>query len=425
MSLKKQTGIAFALRIITALAAFGHNWILSRLLGAEGLGAYQLAFTVSIIGSIVASLGLNNAVLRLVSANIATENHGLAKGYYRRAIILVGLAAFVMTLIIQLSAKPIFLNFFPQKERLVPLIILMSGALIPTTLNNLFAELLKAFGNFKVSLLMQSGFAPLVTILCLSLYWLFYGSITVTYAIVIFVVALWITLLLSVYFFNKNKPPQLKGVEIVHNDKELLASSMPLWTVTIALTIMESLDILLIGIWIGVKEAGVYAIAKKIASLNVFFLASINTVIAPQFATLYAQNRITDLKNIAQKATKLLFWVGLLSLCIFSLFSTSLLGLFGNEFKEGWLLLIILSVGQFINVITGPVANLLIMTGHQALYRTNMILSSFITVMLFLLLIPTFSTVGAAVASAFGLAFENCRVAWLVHKKLGFYTLKL
>ena len=60
------------------------------------------------------------------------------------------------------------------------------------------------------------------------------------------------------------------------------------------------------------------------------------------------------------------------------------------------------------------------MTGHETFYRTNVILSFIITIILFLIMIPFFSMIGAAIASAFGLVFQNIRALWLVNKYLGF-----
>lgn len=426
MNLQKQTGIAFALKIITTFTAFAYNWILAKLLGAEELGAFQIALTITMIGSVIASLGLNNAVLRLVSANIAIENYGLAKGIYRRSILFVGLAALLLTLCIQLFTKTIFLHFFQQKEALLPLIISMSWAIIPLALNSLFVELLKACGKFQVSLIVQNGISFGIATIGLCICKLMVEEVTTMQSIFIFIAALWLTLLIAIYFFNKNKPHILRGdIKISYNNKELLTSSKPLWTVAIASMAMEYLGILIIGLWIGTTEAGIFAIAKKIAGLNSYLLISNSSIIAPQIASLYAQNKKEELKNMVQKATKMLFWSGLVSLIVFSFLSKTLLGVFGTDFIEGWLILIILSLGQFVNVATGVCDYLLIMTKHETLFRTNMIISSITTIILCFILIPIFSTIGAALASALGMVFQNGRASWLVEKKLGFYALNL
>ena len=47
------------------------------------------------------------------------------------------------------------------------------------------------------------------------------------------------------------------------------------------------------------------------------------------------------------------------------------MGFFGDEFISGTHLLQILVFGQIINVITGPVNNLLIMTGNESEMKIN------------------------------------------------------
>ena len=85
---------------------------------------------------------------------------------------------------------------------LVPLIVLMSWATIPTALNSLFGELLKAFGKFEISLFVQNGFSFIFGALGLLLGWLLIENISALQAIFIFITTLWLTLILAIYFFN-------------------------------------------------------------------------------------------------------------------------------------------------------------------------------------------------------------------------------
>src|SRR5688572_21812701 len=60
----------------------------------------------------------------------------------------------------------------------------------------------------------------------------------------------------------------------------------------------------------------------------------------------------------------------------------------------------ILSIGQFINVATGSVGVLLVMSGHEREYRNVQILAACVALALSFALIPSHGAVGAAIAAA-------------------------
>ncbi len=81
-------------------------------------------------------------------------------------------------------------------------------------------------------------------------------------------------------------------------------------------------------------------------------------------------------------------------------------------------MLVILALGHFIYVATGPVGYLLLMTGHEKVERNNVFLSAGISILLGLLLIPPYGIVGAAVATVIALVFKNLNSVRLVRKYL-------
>lgn len=98
------------------------------------------------------------------------------------------------------------------------------------------------------------------------------------------------------------------------------------------------------------------------------------------------------------------------------------MGLFGNEFLVGEVALIILSFGQFINAATGPVGNLLMMTGKQDVNRNIVIATTVITVILNAVLIPIYGIIGAAIVNVIGTILFNVIPYFLVKRYFGFYT---
>ena len=101
------------------------------------------------------------------------------------------------------------------------------------------------------------------------------------------------------------------------------------------------------------------------------------------------------------------------------------MSLFGKEFVNEGSILIILSAGQFINLITGSVGYLLQMTGHEHAYQKNLLYSFFLVSIGSLVIIPTYGITRAAYITSTSIAFTNLMCVYDVKKYLGFNTLKI
>ncbi len=86
---------------------------------------------------------------------------------------------------------------------------------------------------------------------------------------------------------------------------------------------------------------------------------------------------------------------------VFVLFGEQFLALaFGPDYAAGHTALAILAIGQLVNAGMGSVGVLLNMTGHERDTMRGVAIAAVANVLLSLVLIPLFSTVGAAVATA-------------------------
>ena len=81
-------------------------------------------------------------------------------------------------------------------------------------------------------------------------------------------------------------------------------------------------------------------------------------------------------------------------------FNDSFLLLFGKDFVQGGMALIILSLGQLINAATGPVGALLTMTGQERGAAVVLGAGATLNVLLSVILVPILGLLGAAIAAA-------------------------
>jgi O-antigen/teichoic acid export membrane protein len=133
---------------------------------------------------------------------------------------------------------------------------------------------------------------------------------------------------------------------------------------------------------------------------------------------LYAEGNTAALRRLAQQSA---FWTLVTAapaILVLMLVPDLILQIFGPQFRDGAWTLRILAFGQFVNVATGSVGVLLVMTGHEKLMRNIVAASAVLNLLGALVLVPRYGAIGAATSTACSLAFMKI-VSWLmVRKKL-------
>ena len=94
------------------------------------------------------------------------------------------------------------------------------------------------------------------------------------------------------------------------------------------------------------------------------------------------------------------------------------LSLYGRDFVNGYVALIILAVGQLLNSFCGFVGFLMMMTGHHNRAALVLSLSCVLNLILNMLFIPLWGMTGAALATAISLICWNLCMSWYVRKDL-------
>jgi O-antigen/teichoic acid export membrane protein len=412
--------VALVLKVAGAGLAFSFNVVLARMLGAEGAGLYFLALTLATVASVFGRLGLDNALLRFVSANVSISDWQAVKGVYRKGLSLAIVASAASSVLMFLAAPLLAERVFFKPALIWPL-RWMSLAVLPITLFTLHAEILKGLKRVRDSILAQSVLVPAFSLAGLFVLarpwgvngaaWAYTGAAALCASFG--------------YLSWRSSTPQLTGVAARFSTRELSQSSMPLfWSALLNLVMMWA-GTFFLGVWGTATDVGIFSIAMRTAGLTSFILIAINSVAAPKFAALYKQGDTKALASTARNSAKLMTLLAAPALLLFLLLPGWVMKVFGAEFSGGAAALAILAIGQFVNVATGSVGYLLIMSGHERLMRNAVFAAAILNVLLSICLIPLLGLLGASVASAFSLAFQNICAYCFVVRSLGISTIPL
>jgi O-antigen/teichoic acid export membrane protein len=289
-------------------------------------------------------------------------------------------------------------------------------AIAPVAMLVIQAEFFKAVGSPATGTFSQAVVPPLLLLTASIVLWL-QGAATVHAVFLAYVTAAVAAVALAMATW-RGRPRGIWRERGAFDTVRLLRTSMPLLLVNSMTLMLGWTDVLVLGIWRDAGEVGIYGIAMRVALLTTFILSAINVVVAPQFAALHAQGNTAALRRLAQQSAVWTLLTAAPVILILLLVPDLILQIFGPQFREGAGPLRILALGQLVNVATGSVGALLVMTGHEKLMRNIVAVSAALNLLGALALVPHYGPIGAAISTACALAFMNV-VSWLtVRKKL-------
>jgi O-antigen/teichoic acid export membrane protein len=174
------------------------------------------------------------------------------------------------------------------------------------------------------------------------------------------------------------------------------------------------------GVFLTGEDIAYLAVSAKIATSIALILTAVNTVVAPKFSHLYRSGDVSELENVFKEARNVSLLIGILPFLLIFVFAEQILWIFGDEFVNAKLVLLVIASGQFINAATGPVTYLLQMTGNEREFMKLTALVTAATVAATFVLTAVFGVLGAASAVAASAVALNLSSLALVRRRLGF-----
>ncbi len=405
-----------AVRAIGMATAFGFSIVLARLVGARGSGQYYLALTIALAGTTLASLGLHNASMRFIASYLETGDDGAARATQRSSL-RVTLATSLAVAAIVVALAPWLAGHAFHDPALGPVIRIMGASIVPATLLNIAAFGLRAARRSAASALVQTTGASALSLALLVPLASRLGTAGVAVA---YLTSQTVFLVIATRIWERTVPA--RGERTSLPVAPLLRVALPMLLVGSMNLLMRWTDTVMLGLWRPSSVVGVYGVVVRTAMLMVFVLEGFNSILAPKFAAMHAAGDREAMGRLAQRSTLAMTAASLPLLLAFTIVPTPILHVFGTDFAAGAAALTVLAVGQFVNVSTGAVGFLLLMTGNEVWMQGTIVVTAILNVTLNALLIPPYGMLGAAIATATCLAGMNLVLAYVVRRRLGIST---
>jgi O-antigen/teichoic acid export membrane protein len=179
-------------------------------------------------------------------------------------------------------------------------------------------------------------------------------------------------------------------------------------------------DVIMLGVLANAADVGIYRVASQAATLVVFLSAVVNAVISPHIARLFEAKDHGNLDKLCQVSCRIATAGAAPIIILYLFFGRALLSIiFGAEYEQGSIPLLILSCGYFIYAVMAPVGPLLSMTGHAWGATAGVALAAGSNILLNLILIPAYGIAGAASASFVAILLMHVFLGYYAYRRVG------
>lgn len=414
-SIRSGALLSMAVRGVGLVLGFALHILLSRTLGPDSYGRYAIVLGWALIFVIPSRLGLDTAALKYAALYHQVGDHHRLATFQRFSVrVMVTGASLWVSIGIGAAALAAWQS---GSDLNWPELLAFAAMVFPLAAIGYYSALLRAAGKIVASQVYEQVVRPLVLVAGLAGLAIF-GSVTLNSSLLLTAVGLWVVLAWIVSDAIRIHP--VPGGQIDPVDRKIwLKTGGTLLAISAIQELMNQVDIILLG-WAGQPgSAGLFSAASRLSSLVTFGLVAVAMVAASPIAVSHKNGDLEGMARIAVEAARLSTLVAIVIAVLLNLLAAPLLALFGASFVAAMPALAVLCVGGVINAMTGVVAYLLSMTGHERQLLWVVAAALVCNVVLNLALVPKWGATGAAVAAAGGISFLNIVAAILVRSRLG------
>ncbi|EGR1753101.1 hypothetical protein D3729_25620, partial [Vibrio parahaemolyticus] len=344
--------ITLSLWGIGAITTYGMSLVVTKSLAPKDAGAFFIFQTVIITVGMLASLGLNSFLPKLLGGCDKIENvrNQVVFIFYINIVLALTLGLFAVYALVSFSDGLFSLN------RHGPILVF---CILFHSLNCIISAFFQSvkrpnFSVFYLTILQQSVFCIIVIISAKESLNSVLNILLLSYVIS--------TIVMQVHVIKSYKNSFLnKGFD---NVKPVVNVIPYFFTILLLSIVINQLPMLLAGKLFSLVEVAALQIAIKLSAAAGIVVTAINTIVAPQFSFFSSRSKFDELKKVYVSSLGFVVLFTLPCILLFFLYSEEFMLYFGSEYGKYNLYLKLLLVGQVFNVVSGPSACFLTMVGN-------------------------------------------------------------
>jgi O-antigen/teichoic acid export membrane protein len=404
-----------------SLGSLAVNAILTRALTPEAVGIYFLAVSLVSFAAAIGRVGLNQAVVRLLTYEESAGGPVAAASVWRTTRRLGTTTAITSGLVLAFVVLPVLASSAFDSPRLGHLGPLLGLWCVIEALRLIAAEALRGFGNVGAATMLGDAGRQILFLLAVTSALLVTGVLSLVVVVASATTAGGVVLAVALVRLRL----RTAGIRVGETmpATEILQLAAPMMVTAVSLLAVSQGDVWLAATFLNDHDVGVYAATSRLVLLVVFPLHICNVVLTPVVARLHSRGKRTELERVLRLGATAAAVPTLVIVAVLLAGGDFVLDLvYGDVYRQGAAVLAVLACGQLVNALVGACGQALLMTGHQRLMMTVTAASGVLFVGGGALATWWLGSLGLAAASAITTAGRNLVLWRLARSRLGVRT---
>ncbi|WP_223546401.1 oligosaccharide flippase family protein [Priestia aryabhattai] len=375
--------------LLIQIAGFGGQIFLTRILSVEEIGKIKILQTYLGLALIIASVGINTAVLKLCSQKISEQEK---KAIFSTGVKINIFTSFFLVILTVILAHFQLLSGSKEVNNLLKIYLLQIPAL---TLSGLSVNYLQSQKKVQEISYIQS-ISKIIIILVST-------GIAYTFGFISYIQSLIVTNILTLFLLFPLLKNELKELLVTKINYKITASLLKIGSFAFGANLLGNMllnfNIILVSILTSnSREVGYYGIANLIITTLMMIPSTLNQIMIPYISEVSGDYE--KVKNILKKfRVRSIFLISIVSVVSASLVPILLPIVFGEEYSNSVVYFQILLVGMFFWSLYSPKGITLMSVGRTDLNFYTSLLSFVINLILNYVLIKKYGMIGAATAN--------------------------
>lgn len=412
-------GWSTAGRFVALPAGAAANVLIARTLQPGDVGSYFVIVNLVAIVALISMLGLNQGVVRGVSEAMTRGRPAAAGGVVRTSLQLTAVASVALGVVYLWLGHAVGHDLFSSDS-----IAAATGWIalfIPlTALRLLVPEAFRGFTDIKWATILGDAATNLTLAVALAAIVVGGWQTNLTQVLVISIALAAVLVGLSLGRLGNKVSPL--GVES-GGARALLWISLPLLATNLSWNLMVQIDTILLGAFRSGADVAYYVAGSRLAALLLVPLLIGMSFMAPLITELWTQERLDDLERLLRvtaAATGLASGIGLLMLALLGPWALTFL--FGDYYRRGGTVLLVLAASSFLTSMGGYCGLALMMAGEQMAAMLITLFVAVTTIVGTAVAADVAGALGVAIAMACGVTLQNLLTFFAVRVRLGIWA---
>jgi len=374
------------------------GWLFPRILSTEQVGLLRILVSYSVLFAQFASLGINSVSVKLFPyfRDPEKKHHG-----YLGLTLMVGLAGFLLSTLIYLLLKPMFVARAAGKSSLfidyfyyvVPLILF-------TLLFSLFDTYYRVLYNAVKGIVYKEVVQRLLILVAILLY--FFKLIDFQWLVILYVLAFISPALFLMGTLIKDKMFYVKP-DFAFIDKKMAREMLNVAFFGILASfsgvLVLNIDVIMVNQYLGLAAAGIYTIAFFFGTLILVPSRTMGKISSVVIADAWKTDDRKTIMDIYRKSSLSLSVIGFLLFIGVWGNLDNIFHIVGKDYTAGKYVILFIGLANLSDLFMGVSAHIILNSKYFRWLSYLLFIFAFLLIVTNLLLIPRFGITGAAIAS--------------------------